>query len=151
MIDATDIIILKNLQKDGRLTYRELSEKINLSVTPIHERVKRLEKEGYISKYVAILSREKLEKGLTVYCQVTLIKQTKEVSSIFNIAIKKLPEVLECNFVSGSFDYLLKIITPDMDSYHKFHQEELSTIEGVSLINSIFVMSEVKSTTELPI
>lgn len=151
MIDETDLMILKNLQKEGRITYRELSDKINLSVTPVHERVKRLEKEGYINRYVAILSREKLEKGLTIYCQVTLIKQTKEVSSNFNQAIKKLPEVLECNFVSGSFDYLLKIITPDMETYHKFHQEKLSIIEGVSLINSFFVMSEVKSTTELPL
>jgi Lrp/AsnC family transcriptional regulator len=151
MIDKIDLLILRLLQKDGRLTYRELSKKVNLSVTPIHERVKRLEKEGYISKYVALLSREKLGKGLTIYCQVTLIKQTKEVSSNFNKVIKDLPEVLECNFISGSFDYLLKIITPDMDGYHRFHQEKLSVIEGVSLINSFFVMSEVKSTTELPI
>ena len=79
------------------------------------------------------------------------IKQTKEVSSVFNSAIKLLPEVVECNFVSGSFDYLIKILTPDMDSYHQFHQEKLSVITGVSLINSFFVMSEVKSTTELPI
>lgn len=151
MIDEIDLLLLKLLQKDGRLTYRELSERVNLSVTPIHERVKRLEKEGYINKYVALLSREKLEKGLTIYCQVTLIRQTKEVSSNFNRAIKQLPEVIECNFVSGSFDYLIKIITPDMDAYHRFHQEKLSVIEGVSLINSFFVMSEVKSTTELPL
>lgn len=151
MIDLLDFQLLRLLQKDGRITYKELAENVNLSLTPVHERVKNLEKEGYIRKYVALLSRDKLDKGLTVYCQVTLIKQTKEVSSIFNKAIALLPEVIECNFVSGSFDYLLKIITPDMDSYHRFHQEKLSIIDGVSLINSFFVMSEVKSTTELPI
>lgn len=150
-IDDTDKKILKLLQNNSQLTYKDIAEKINLSLTPVHDRIKRLEKAGIIEKYVSILNKKKLGKSLTVYSQVTLIKQTKEVSEIFDKEISKLPEVLECNFVSGSFDYLLKIIVPDMEAYHTFHQQKLSVINGVTLINSFFVMSEVKSTTEIPL
>jgi Lrp/AsnC family transcriptional regulator len=137
------------LQNDSTLTYKEIAQKINLSLSPVHDRIKRLEQEGVVEKYVGILNKKMLGVGLTVFSQVTLIRQTREVSQIFDISIKQLPEVVECNFVSGSFDYLLKIIVADMEAYHNFHQMKLSTIEGVSLINSFFVMSEVKSTTEI--
>lgn len=148
-IDEIDKKILMLLQHNSTLTYKEIAQKINLSLSPVHDRIKRLEQEGVIEKYVGILNKKMLGAGLTVFSQVTLIRQTREVSQIFDIAIKQLPEVVECNFVSGSFDYLLKIIVADMESYHNFHQMKLSTIEGVSLINSFFVMSEVKSTTEI--
>jgi Lrp/AsnC family transcriptional regulator, leucine-responsive regulatory protein len=150
-IDALDAKILKLLQKDAKLTFKEIAEKINLSLTPTHERIKKLESEGWIEKHVCILNKRKLGITLIVYSQVTLMKQTRELSEVFSSAIKKLPEVIECSFVSGSFDYLLKIVVPDMDAYHGFHQNKLSAIEGVSLINSIFVLTEVKNTTEIPI
>ncbi len=150
-LDELDKKILALLQENARWTYKEIAQKINLSLTPIHDRIKRLESEGVIEKYVGILNKNKLGMGLTVYSQVTIIRQTKEVSEIFDEAIKKLPEVVECNFVSGSFDYLLKIVVPDMESYHNFHQMKLSLIPGVSLINSYFVMLEVKNTTEITI
>ncbi|MDP1817493.1 Lrp/AsnC family transcriptional regulator [Lacihabitans sp. CS3-21] len=148
-IDEIDKKILMLLQHNSTLTYKEIAQKINLSLSPVHDRIKRLEQEGVVEKYVGILNKKMLGVGLTVFSQVTLIRQTREVSQIFDIAIKQLPEVVECNFVSGSFDYLLKIIVADMEAYHNFHQMKLSTIEGVSLINSFFVMSEVKSTTEI--
>jgi Lrp/AsnC family transcriptional regulator, leucine-responsive regulatory protein len=148
-IDDIDKKILKLLQTNARWTYKEIAQKINLSLTPVHDRIKRLENEGIIENYVAILNKKKLGIGLTVYSQVTLIKQTKEVAEVFDKSIQKLPEVVECNFVSGSFDYMLKINVPDMESYHNFHQMKLSLIEGVSQINSFFAMSEVKSTTEV--
>ena len=148
-IDEIDKKILKLLQHNSTLTFKEIAQKINLSLSPVHDRIKRLEQEGVIVKYVGILNKQKLGVGLTVYSQVTLIRQTREVSEIFDRAIMLLPEIVECNFVSGSFDYLLKIIVKDMESYHNFHQMKLSAIEGVSLINSFFVMSEVKSTTEI--
>ena len=88
---------------------------------------------------------------LTVYCQVTLVKQTYDISKSFNESILNLPEVVECNFVSGNFDYMLKIVLPDMESYHDFHQKKLSVLPEVSLINSFFILSEVKGTTVLPI
>ena len=150
-LDELDKQILALLQENARWTYKEIAQKINLSLTPVHDRIKRLESEGVIEKYVGILNKNKLGMGLTVYSQVTIIRQTKEVSEIFDESIKKLPEVVECNFVSGSFDYLVKIVVPDMESYHNFHQMKLSLIPGVSLINSYFVMLEVKNTTEISI
>jgi Lrp/AsnC family transcriptional regulator len=150
-LDETDKNILRLLQEDAHLTLKDIAKQINLSLTPVHDRVKRLQQEGIIEKYVTILSKKKLGQNLTVYCQVTLIKQTHDTSEGFNQSILNLPEVVECNFVSGSFDYMLKIIVPDMESYHQFHQQKLSVLSGVSLIHSFFVMSEVKSTTVLPI
>ncbi len=150
-MDTTDKKILKLLQQNARLTYKEIAEQINLSQTPVFDRIKRLENEGIIERYVTILNKKKVGGGLIVYSQVTLNNQTENVSSKFDAAIRELPEVVECSFVSGSFDYLLKIIVPDMETYHVFHQKKLSAIEGVAQINSYFVMSEVKNTTEIPI
>lgn len=150
-MDTIDKKILEILQKDARKTFKEIAKEINLTSTPVFERIKRLENEGIITKHVALLDSEKLGNVLTVFCQVTLIKQTKEASSIFEEAINSLPEVMESSFVSGSFDYLLKVVVKNMQQYHEFHQSKLSSIEGVSLINSFFVMSSTKYKTALPI
>ena len=151
ILDETDKKILRLLQEDAHLTLKDIAGKINLSLTPVHDRMKRLEKEGVIEKYVTILNKKKLGQNLIIYCQVTLIKQTHDISEGFNQSIMNMPEVLECNFVSGNFDYLLKVVLPDMESYHHFHQKKLSVLPEVSLINSFFIISEVKSTTDLPI
>jgi DNA-binding Lrp family transcriptional regulator len=151
ILDLTDKKILRLLQENAHLTLKDIANKINLSLTPVHDRVKRLEKEGVIEKYVTLLNKKKLGQNLAVYCQVTLVKQTHDISEGFNSAIANMPEVIECNFVSGSFDYMLKIVLPDMESYHYFHQKKLSILPEVSLINSFFVISEVKSTTVLPV
>jgi DNA-binding Lrp family transcriptional regulator len=151
ILDPTDKKILRLLQEDAHMTLKDIANKINLSLTPVHDRVKRLEKEGIIEKYVTVLNKKKLGQTLIVYCQVTLTKQTHDVSEGFNVSIANMPEVIECNFVSGSFDYMLKIVLPDMESYHYFHQKKLSILPEVSLINSFFVIAEVKSTTVLPI
>jgi DNA-binding Lrp family transcriptional regulator len=151
ILDETDKKILRLLQVDAHLTLKDIAGKINLSLTPVHDRVKRLEKEGIIEKYVSILNKKKLGQNLTVYCQVTLVKQTHDISEGFNESIINMPEVLECDFVSGTFDYMLKVVLPDMESYHHFHQKKLSVLPEVSLINSFFIISEVKSTTVLPI
>ncbi|WP_396184907.1 Lrp/AsnC family transcriptional regulator [Flavobacterium sp.] len=151
ILDETDKKILRLLQVDAHLTLKDIAGKINLSLTPVHDRVKRLEKEGIIEKYVSVLNKKKLGQNLTVYCQVTLVKQTHDISEGFNESIINMPEVLECDFVSGTFDYMLKVVLPDMESYHHFHQKKLSVLPEVSLINSFFIISEVKSTTVLPI
>ncbi|MBK0369952.1 Lrp/AsnC family transcriptional regulator [Flavobacterium agrisoli] len=151
ILDETDKKILRLLQEDAHLTLKDIANRINLSLTPVHDRVKRLEKEGIIEKYVSILNKKKLGKHLTVYCQVTLNKQTYDISEAFNKSILNLPEVVECNFVSGNFDYMLKIVLPDMESYHHFHQKKLSILPEVSTINTVFVISEVKSTTVLAV
>lgn len=151
LLDETDKKILRLLQEDAHLTLKDIAGKINLSLTPVHDRMKRLEKEGVVEKYVTILNKKKLGQNLVIYCQVTLIKQTHDISEGFNQSILNMSEVLECNFVSGNFDYLLKVVLPDMESYHHFHQKKLSVLPEVSLINSFFIISEVKSTTVLPI
>ena len=117
----------------------------------MHDRIRKLEREGYIDRYVALLNRRKLGKMLVVYCHVTLDKQRKESFEEFNETIAKLPEVLECSVVSGNFDYLLKVVAEDVEGYNTFYQQNLSVLKSVLHISSFFVMSEVKSTTELPI
>ncbi|MEL1239897.1 Lrp/AsnC family transcriptional regulator [Flavobacterium flavipallidum] len=151
ILDETDKRILRLLQKNAHYKLKDIATKINLSLTPVHDRVKRLEREGIIDKYVTVLNKKKLGKNLTVYCQVTLVKQNYDISVVFNQAILNMPEVVECNFISGSFDYLLKIVLEDMESYHHFHQKKLSVLPEVSLINSFFIISEVKNTTVLPL
>jgi Lrp/AsnC family transcriptional regulator, leucine-responsive regulatory protein len=151
MTDETDLKILRLLQQNNQQTIKEIAETISLSITPVHDRIKKLEREGIIEKYVAILNRKKLGQGLTVYCNVTLDKQRHENFEDFNQAIDLMPEVTECCVVSGTFDYLLKIVAADVESYHKFYQERLATLRSISHISSLFVMSEVKNTTAIPI
>ncbi len=150
-LDKTDRLILTLLQENAQLTMQEIGQRINLSKTPVHERIKRLEREGYIDRYVTIVNKKKLGNLLLVYCQVTLDKQTRDTFADFNKAINDMPEVLDCVLVSGTFDYLLKIIIRDMESYNRFYQERLSVIPGILHISSFFVMDEVKSTTNIPV
>jgi Lrp/AsnC family transcriptional regulator, leucine-responsive regulatory protein len=150
-LDKTDFKILRLLQKNAHYTIKEISKEINLSITPVHERIKRLENDGAIQKYVAILDRKKLGNWLTVHCQITLDKQTQNNFIDFEDAINSFPEVIECDVVSGGFDYLLKIVVQDMEDYNIFYQTKLSAIESVAHINSFFVMKEVKNSYELPL
>ncbi len=139
------------MQTDSQQTIKEIAAAINLSITPVHDRIRKLERGGYIERYVAILNRKKLGKSLVVYCNVTLDKQRKESFEEFNAAVSQLPEVLECSVVSGNFDYLLKVVADDVEAYNEFYQNNLSVLQSVLHISSFFVMSEVKSTTEIPI
>jgi Lrp/AsnC family transcriptional regulator len=150
-LDKIDRKILSLLQVDARLTIQEIGQQINLSKTPVHERIKRLEREGVIARYVTILDKRKLGNLLMVYCQVTLDKQTRDTFADFDNAVRELPEVLECNRVSGTFDYLLKIVSRDMETYNRFYQEQLSVIPGTLHISSFFVMAEVKNSTVVPV
>jgi Lrp/AsnC family leucine-responsive transcriptional regulator len=150
-IDATDRKILDLLQQNARLTIQDIGKQINLSKTPVHERIKRLEREGIIDRYVTIVDKKKLGNLLLVYCQVTLDRQTRDSFTAFEVDVRELPEVLECNRVSGTFDYLLKIVSRDMDTYNHFYQEQLSIIPGTLHISSFFVMSEIKNSTVVPV
>ncbi|MBN8820928.1 MULTISPECIES: Lrp/AsnC family transcriptional regulator [unclassified Spirosoma] len=151
LVDATDRKILDLLQQDAHLTIQDIGRKINLSKTPVHERIKRLEREGVIERYVTLVDKKKLGNSLMVYCQVTLDRQTRDAFTAFEIDVRELPEVLECNRVSGTFDYLIKIISQDMDTYNHFYQEKLSVIPGTLHISSFFVMSEIKNSTVVPL
>ncbi len=151
LLDKTDRHILRLLQANAHLTIQEIGQQINLSKTPVHERIKRLEREGIITQYVTLIDRKRAGNGLTVYCQVTLDKQTRDTFADFDGAVRDLPEVLECNRVSGTFDYLLKIVSQDMETYNRFYQDTLSVIPSTLHISSFFVMAEVKNTTVVPV
>lgn len=150
-LDETDRQILRFLQENARLTVREMAERVNLSLTPVHDRIKKLENQGIIEKYVALLDRKKLGKTLTVYCFVTLDKQRLESFLEFNEVIRQMPEVMECCVVSGNQDYLLKIIVADMESYNNLYQSKLSVLQSVLHMSSSFVMEEIKSTTAIEV
>jgi Lrp/AsnC family transcriptional regulator len=150
-LDAIDQSILRILQKDALAKLKDISAEINLSLSPTHDRIKRLEQEGYILQYVALLDRKKIDLGLVVHCQVTLDKQTKSHFSEFEQTIAQFPEVIACSLVSGNFDYYLKLVTKDVETYNKFYQEKLAVLPMVAHISSLFVMDEIKTTTALPL
>jgi len=143
-LDETDISILRILQTDSNLTTKELAERVNLSTTPVFERLKRLENEGYIKRYIAILDADKLHCGFTVFCQIKLKQLNKQIAQEFTAAINAMPEVAECYNTSGEFDYLLKIKVTDMEAYRKFIMERLGTVDSLASLQSIFVMDETK-------
>lgn len=149
--DMMDRKILELLQQNSQLTIKEIANQINLSVTPVHERIRKLERDGYIDKYVCLLNRRKLGKSLLVYCNVTLDKQRKESFEDFNRAIVEMAEVLECSVVSGNFDYMLKIVVEDAEAYNQFYQHKLSALKSVLHISSYFVISEIKYTTKISV
>ncbi len=151
MIDRIDRQILDLLQQNARLTIQEIGQRINLSKTPVHERIRRLERDGVIDRYVTILNRKKIDNSLLVYCQVTLDKQTRDSFDTYETAVSTLSNVLECNRVSGTFDYLIKIVARTMEDYNEFYQEQLSVIPGTLHISSFFVMAEVKNSTVVPV
>ena len=150
-LDRIDIQILRIMQGNARLTTKELASRVNLSNTPVFERLKRLEKEGYIKKYIAVLDAEKLNRGFTVYCSVKLIKINREIAGEFCDMIKEIPEVTECYNISGEHDYLMKINAPDMKYYQEFILNVLGRLGNLGSITSMFVMDEIKHEHWIPI
>ena len=143
-LDETDLQILKTLQKNAKLTTKELADAVHLTPTPVFERQKRLERRGFIKKYVAILDPDKLNQGLVVFCKVKLKQINREIAEAFTRRILRIPEVTECYNTSGNYDYLLKVRARDMKQYQEFILTKLGDIDSVGSIESTFVMSEVK-------
>ena len=143
-LDQIDLQILKTLQKNAKLTTKELADIVHLTPTPVFERQKRLERMGYIKKYVAVLDPEKLDQGLLVFCKVKLKQINSEIANSFVRRIQYIPEVTECYNTSGTYDYLLKVRARDMKQYQEFLLTKLGDIDSVAAIESMFVMSEVK-------
>ena len=143
-LDKTDLEILRILQQNARLTTKELAAMVHLSTTPVFERMKRLEKEGYLKKYVAVLDANKLNRGFVVFCCVKLARLNRDIAANFCRVILDIPEVTECHNISGEFDYLLKINAPDMKYYQEFLLNVLGTIDSLGSITSMFVMDEIK-------
>ncbi len=150
-LDTIDKSILRNLQEDAHLTTKELSNRLNLSPTPVYERVRRLEKEGVIKGYVALVDREKIEKDLMVFCNIRLKEHAQEAGAKFVRDIVKLEEVMECYNISGEYDFMLKIVVKDMREYQSFLMNKLASLENIGSTHSTFVMSEIKSKTALEI
>jgi len=143
-LDKIDLQILKTLQRNAKLTTKELADAVHLTPTPVFERQKRLEKKGYIKKYVAVLDPEKLDQGLLVFCKVKLKQINHEMADAFTRRIQRIPEVTECYNTSGAYDYLLKVRAKDMKQYQEFVLNKLGDIDNIGSIESTFVMSEVK-------
>ncbi len=143
-LDNIDLRILKALQTNCRLTNKELAAKVNLSTTPVYDRVRKLEKEGLIKKYVAILDYEKLNRGFGVFCNLKLTQINPKIANEFTKFITDIPEVTECYNISGEYDYLLKIQAPDMKYYQSFLINTLGKFDYIAGIHSVFVMEEVK-------
>ena len=150
-LDDTDRRILMALQKTGRISNADLSERINLSPSACHRRVQRLEAEGVIAKYVAMLDPRKLDRLATVFVEITLSGQTEEVLDAFEREVARIPDLLECHLMAGSADYLLKISARDTDDFARIHRRYLARLPGVSQMHSSFSLREVWHTTALPV
>ncbi|CAH0990618.1 Leucine-responsive regulatory protein [Sinobacterium norvegicum] len=151
-LDRTDKRILKLMQLDGRISNLELAEKVGLSPSPCSRRVKQLEDAGYIDRHVTILNSKKLALRLTAMVSISMDKHTPERFENFERHIEQYPEVIECALITGqTADYLLKVVVPDMDYYQQFLLGKLTRIEGVTGVQSSFMLRSIKSTTALPL
>ena len=150
-LDEKDILILRTLQQNAKLTTKQVAAECHLSLTPVFERIKRLENEGYIKRYITVLDAEKLHKGFVVFCSVKLSTINREMAQQFTEAVRDIPEVTECYNISGDFDFLLKIYAPDMQYYNDFLINTLGTIDSLGSVQSWFVMNEVKNSHGLPV
>lgn len=150
-LDRTDRLILKHLQEDGRISNVALARKINLSATPCLERVRRLERRGYIKGYTALLDPDKVDAGVLVFVEIDLIRTSPDAFREFRREALKLRELLECHLVSGNFDYLLKARVKDMKEYRSLLGEKILALPGVSDSRSYVVMEEVKESTAIPV
>jgi Lrp/AsnC family transcriptional regulator, leucine-responsive regulatory protein len=146
-LDETDKEILKYLQEDAKLTTKELASRLNLSQTPVYERIRRLENEGVITKYVALVNREKVGKDLMVLCNIRLKEHAKEAGAKFVGSIIDMSEVVECLNISGDYDFLIKVVVSDMREYQSFIMNKLASLENIGSTQSIFVMGEIKAET----
>lgn len=146
-LDNIDKKLLKLLQEDSKRTTKELSLKLNLSVTAVYERIKKLEREGVIEKYVVLLNRNKIQKGFVVFCHLKLMQHTKEFISQFEKEVVQLTEVLECFHVSGDYDYILKICVENMEEYREFMVTKLTNLQHIGSTHSTFMIGEVKNST----
>ena len=149
--DATDRRILGVLQKEGRISNADLAERVNLSASACHRRVHRLEADGYIGAYVALLDARKLNRPTTVFVEITLSGQADEVLEAFERQVARVPDVLECHLMAGTADYLLKVVAQDTDDFARIHRQYLARLPGVAQMHSSFALRTVFKTTALPV
>jgi Lrp/AsnC family leucine-responsive transcriptional regulator len=150
-LDPIDLEILRLLQKNATLNNKELAFKLNKSIATVHERIRRLKEQGYIKRIVAILDRKKINRNLIAFSQVLLKEHTADTLVEFENEVAKFGEVMECFQMTGAFDFILRIATSDMDTYHLFLRNKLATLPNISTVQSFFVLSETKSDTAYPL
>ena len=148
-LDQKDLLILKLLQENARITIKEISDKMHLSTTPVHERIKRMEEAGVIKQYATLVDHTKVKKGLMVICYVSLNLHNKNAGTKFIKAIQEMNDVIECYNISGEFDFMLKVVAENMDAYYDFHVNKLSQVENMGRLQSVFVMGIIKQTHQL--
>ena len=150
-LDETDRKILAHLQTDGRLSINDLAAKVGLSPSPCLRRVRMLERDGVISRYVAVLDQRAVGLPVSVFVSIKLEQQRQESLDRFAKAIERWPEVLECYLMTGPRDYWLRVVVPDLDAYERFVKQKLTRIEGIASIESSFALEQVKYTNVLPV
>ncbi|WP_299777318.1 Lrp/AsnC family transcriptional regulator [uncultured Formosa sp.] len=150
-LDNIDKTILKILQKDSKKTAKEIAIRLNLTASPVYERIRRLEKQGIIKKYVAILDKKLINRSVTTICQVSMRYHNEAFIEKFEEQIQDLDEVQECYHMAGQVDFILKINTISLEDYHNFVKYKLSKIENIGVLNSTFVLKDIKQTSEFSI
>jgi len=150
-LDAIDRKILEHLQVDGRMSLNDLADKVGLSPSPCLRRVRMLERDGVIARYVAVLDQRAVGLPVSVFVSIKLEKQSEESLNRFAKAVERWPEVLECYLMTGSRDYWLRVVVPDLDAYERFVKQKLTRVEGIASIESSFALEQVKYTNVLPI
>ncbi|PRD48690.1 Lrp/AsnC family transcriptional regulator [Sphingobacterium haloxyli] len=144
-LDKTDLLLLKILADNSNHTIKELAKRVNLSPTPVLQRIRRLENNGYIKKYIALLNPEKFSQGFIVFCNIKLKQHDRQVGHRLVADILKIDEVVECYNVSGDYDFILKVFAKDMKHYQEFVFNKLGTLESIGSTHSTFVMAEIKN------
>jgi len=148
-LDLIDFKILDLLQEDGRVTIKKISELLDLSTTPVFERIKKLERKGYIKKYIALLNYRKLDLKQVVFIQLTLKEHSRSFIEKFANEVKMFPEVVECYRITGNFDFLIKVLVADIESYENFILTILSLLSNLGNVQSHIALSEIKSTSKI--
>lgn len=149
VLDTTDLQILKLLQQNARITIKEISEQVHLSTTPVHDRIRRMETNGVIKQYATIVNGALVKKGLMTICYVSIRQHSKNAGAKFIEAIIQMEEVVECLTISGEFDFMLKVVSENMDAYYQFHVHKLGELDNIANVQSVFVMGVVKQTHQL--
>ena len=150
-LDATDARILHVLQREGRLSNADLAERINLSPSACHRRVQRLEADGFIGGYVALLDLRRIGKSTTVFVEIKLVSQSEDVLDAFERAVGRVPDLLECHLMAGQADYLLKLVVADTDDFARVHRQYLTRLPGVAQMQSSFSLRTVVKTTAVTV
>jgi len=150
-MDRTDVRILQELQKDARISVTDLAERVSLTPTPCARRVSNLEKNGYIRAYAGLLDQNKVGLSVNAFVEVRLVRETDDEMSAFEATIKQFPEIMECYVLSGGHDYLLRVVSPDLETYHRFLREKLLSIRAVDNVQTSFALDRVIYRTSLPL